>query len=492
MTLPREIRHKSFWNAAIIITTAIALYASFFSLANGIYVVYPFLYFMPIILFVYFYPDKGVVFTLGLSSTYLLIVYFMSSFNQELVAVSTAWFVIYVTIGVVISSFAEGLRDEERKYQEIFENSQAGIFTFHLNTHTIQEVNEKCANMLNFNRCDLNGKDLCSIMVDSVHQRRFIQKIHDKTNNKDIELLFKTSDGNVRQFLVSTSISPDQTVICSIIDVTEKKLADHVIRRAWDDLEVRVKERTEDLEKKNEELRAEIQERKRFEAAIQMANRKLNTLSAITRHDILNQTTAVIMYLSLSEEIAIDSSQKKYLKKIENIAWLIQKQIRFTRDYQAIGTSAPQWQDIGSTLSRVINDMKLENICIEKNIADIEIYADPLLEKAFYNLIENSIIHGQKTRAIRIYTHESTQGLTLIFEDDGIGIPYFAKERIFRREYYRGSGYGLYLTEEILSLTGISIRETGTPDQGARFEIQISTGSYRKEGDTKTDETMNE
>ena len=59
------------------------------------------------------------------------------------------------------------------------------------------------------------------------------------------------------------------------------------------------------------------------------------------------------------------------------------------------------------------------------------------------------------------------------------GIPEGAKERIFKREYYRNTGYGLFLSGEILSITGLSIRETGEPGKGARFEIRAPKGVYR-------------
>jgi signal transduction histidine kinase len=60
-----------------------------------------------------------------------------------------------------------------------------------------------------------------------------------------------------------------------------------------------------------------------------------------------------------------------------------------------------------------------------------------------------------------------------------VGIPEGAKERIFKREYYRNTGYGLFLSGEILSITGLSIRETGEPEKGARFEIVAPKGVYR-------------
>jgi signal transduction histidine kinase len=190
------------------------------------------------------------------------------------------------------------------------------------------------------------------------------------------------------------------------------------------------------------------------------------------------------MYLSLADEMSKDPDQKKYLKKIEEITQLIQKQIRFTRDYQAIGSSAPKWQDIDAMISSIIKDLILDGIRVETKIEKIEVFADLLLEKAFYNLLENSITHGKTVSLIRIYIQESSRGLNLVFEDDGIGIPYSAKEKIFHREYYRSTGYGLYLSQEILSITGISIRETGEPEQGARFELIIPKGSYRRESNS--------
>ena len=128
--LAPEKRQEIYWSVTIAVSIIITLASTVYSLSNGIYEVFPFVYFLPIILFVYFYPKRGVLFSVGLSTVYILLVYLYSNLDPQAVAVSTAWFVIFGTIGVVTSSFAEGLREEERKYRGIFENSQAGIFTF--------------------------------------------------------------------------------------------------------------------------------------------------------------------------------------------------------------------------------------------------------------------------------------------------------------------------------------------------------------------------
>jgi PAS domain S-box-containing protein len=465
--------------AGIILTSLLAIYSTIYSLTHGIYEIFPFLYFLPIIIFVYLYPNRGVIFSLILSSIYLILVYEFSGFNPGLVADSTAWFVIFVTIGVVTSSFAEGLRTEERKYRGIFENSQAGIFTFDLATFRIREMNIKCARMLNFERYDLLDSDLSRILAGSREREHFVQEIRARTQTGDMELHFTTRDDSIRQFLVSATLGSNNLVICSVIDITERKLAEKVIQKARDELELRVRERTGELTRANEVLKADIQERKRFEAVIQLANRKLNTLSSITRHDILNQITAIVMFLSLAEEAETDPTVIEHLHKIGQITRMIQKQIQFTRDYQNIGASSPQWQNIADTVDRAIKNLDTGSVRVETALDGLEVYADYMLEKVFYNLVDNSLRYGEKVSTCRVSYNLQDNGVTIIYEDDGVGVPAAVKEKIFRREYYRNTGYGLFLSLEILNITGLSIKETGTPGKGARFEIDIPKEVFR-------------
>jgi PAS domain S-box-containing protein len=467
------------WTAVIIVTIVIAILSTVYSLTHGITDVYPFIYFLPIILVVYFYPRRGVLSSVGISVIFIMLVYYYSGFNPTLVAVSTAWFVMFITIGVVTSSFAEGLRDEMKKYRGIFENSQAGIFTFHISSRRILEINGKFARMLKYDVDDLKEQDLSRILTEAGECDRFIRRIQTAAQTGEMELLFTNREGAMRQFLVTASVAQNNIVICSAIDITERKLAEQVIAKARDELERRVKERTDELMLANDELKAEIQERKRFEAAIQLANRKLNTLSSITRHDILNQITAIVMYLSIAEEVVNDPVTLEHLKKIEQITKLIQKQIRFTSDYQNVGASTPQWMNVVATIDDVIADLDLKGVRIEYDAGDLEIFADSLFAKVFFNLIDNSLRHGEHVTSIRFSYMENDNELILSCEDDGIGIPENAKERIFKREYYRNTGYGLFLSEEILSITGLSIKETGEPGKGARFEIHVPKGGYR-------------
>jgi PAS domain S-box-containing protein len=223
----------------------------------------------------------------------------------------------------------------------------------------------------------------------------------------------------------------------------------------------------------------DITENKRMEDALALACQKMNLLSSITRHDILNQLTVLSGYLTLSEEFTSDEKLLSFIKKETAATERINQQITFTKEYQDIGVHAPQWQNIHDMIISAANLLDMSLVDLQVNLNDIEIYADPLSGKVFYNLLENAIGHGEKTSMIRFSARENGDKLTIICEDNGVGIDAETKKHLFVRGYGKNNGYGLFLIREILAITGISIIENGEPGKGARFEITVPNGAYR-------------
>jgi PAS domain S-box-containing protein len=223
----------------------------------------------------------------------------------------------------------------------------------------------------------------------------------------------------------------------------------------------------------------DITDRKRIEDAIHLANKKLNLMNDITRHDILNTITGIFGLIDMAVASGNKEELARLLEQIKEEGRLIQRQITFTRDYQGVGVHAPVWQNVRDIAARAISGLSSPGVSIEVELEETEIFADPLLEKVFYNLADNAIRYGERLTTIRFYYQISDIGLTLICEDDGVGIPDNAKARIFERGVGRNTGMGLFLTREILRITGISIRETGVYGKGARFELIIPNGTWR-------------
>jgi signal transduction histidine kinase len=154
--------------------------------------------------------------------------------------------------------------------------------------------------------------------------------------------------------------------------------------------------------------------------------------------------------------------------------------IKFTKDYQDIGLYRPQWQYLKNIVSLLANTVDLGEVILRNELGRLEIYADPLFEKVVYSLLENAIRHGGQITFIRLSYRIVSAGCLVICEDNGVGVPDEDKEKIFLREFGKHTGFGLFLSREILSITGFSIRETGIPGNGARFEILIPEGSFRE------------
>jgi len=222
----------------------------------------------------------------------------------------------------------------------------------------------------------------------------------------------------------------------------------------------------------------DISEQKTTESALREALRNLGLMNSITRHDVLNQLTGMFGYLEFCLAASTDPKVLEVIRKALQAAETMKTQILFTRDYQEIGNSAPRWQSLESVFLRAAQTLTLTGIAIESRFEEHWVYADPLIEKVFFNLLENSLRHGGHVSRVLVYTRENDEGLTILYEDNGVGIPPGAKEKIFRREYFRNTGLGLYLSREILGITGLAIRETGAAGEGARFEIHVPKGAY--------------
>ncbi len=223
----------------------------------------------------------------------------------------------------------------------------------------------------------------------------------------------------------------------------------------------------------------DITETRRAEDAIRIANKKLNMLSSITRHDILNQIMGLRTYLELSKELEQDPGSLRYIEKEIAAADAIGQQIEFTRFYQDIGVEVPEWHDLRKVIRGAAGQLNLEGITLELMDRDTEIFADPLVGKVFYNLMENSLRHGVHVTRIGFFLEETEAGATISYRDDGTGIALDDKPKLFTRGFGKHTGLGLFLSREILSITGITIVENGKPGEGVHFEITVPKNAYR-------------
>lgn len=225
----------------------------------------------------------------------------------------------------------------------------------------------------------------------------------------------------------------------------------------------------------------DVTERKEAELALADANRKIRLLTSITRHDIRNQLTGLSGYLELSRDsVGNPSDMTRYVDKMQVVAKAIENQIAFTRDYENLGGGPPVWQDVSSCVRKGMEGLPFGNVQVHTDPFNLEILADPLLGKVFYNLFDNALRYGgSRMTTIRVSSFTETTSQVLVITDDGEGVAEKDKERVFKKGFGKNTGLGLFLTREILSLTGITIVENGEPGRGARFEIRVPADKVR-------------
>ncbi len=229
-----------------------------------------------------------------------------------------------------------------------------------------------------------------------------------------------------------------------------------------------------------ETVARDITERMRYEEALRQVNKKLNLLSSVTRHDVLNQLSVMVGWLQIAMQGEKDAEVREHMGKSMEAANTMRSQLEFTGDYKRIGMRRPTWLDLEEAFTRGTGGVAMDGLLVTTDIDGLEVFCDAMLERVFHNLVVNTVRHSGGAKHASLKHRFEDDSLVIVYEDDGKGIPEKEKEMIFERGYGVGTGYGLYLAREILSMTGSGIRETGVEGKGVRFEISVPKGNFRR------------
>ena len=341
--------------------------------------------------------------------------------------------------------YQDTLHASEVRYHRLFETAQDGIIILDEETGKIIDVNTFLLEMLGYPLEYFIGRHLWELgfIKDKTIAQNAFTELKTKGYIRYEDLPLETKDGR----------SMDVEFISNVYLVGDKKIIQCNIR--------------------------DITARKRVENALALASRKLNLLSSITRHDINNQLMTVNGFLDIVHQKVRDPALKDYFTRIEKASSRISAMIRFTKEYEDIGVNAPIWQDCRTLVGTATKQAPLGTVQVKNDLpAGLEVLADPLIVKVFYNLMDNAARYGGKITNIRFSAIDRDDTKVLVCEDDGDGIPPNEKEKIFERGFGKNTGLGLAISLEILAITGITIRENGEPGKGARFEITVPNGAW--------------
>lgn len=224
----------------------------------------------------------------------------------------------------------------------------------------------------------------------------------------------------------------------------------------------------------------DISDRKREEAELVQANRKLKALSQFTTHDMSNIITVIQGYCQYAADLATEFAVKEILEKQAHSIEEMEDIIAFIREYESLGAAPPLWLDIGDLIGQLSAKTEASGVLLKIDLSGLEVYSDMIFDRIINELVNNALRHGNNLSEIRFSSREDNEGLILLCEDDGTGIPEDEKERIFEKGHGKGTGNGLYFIKRALTMLGMSIREAGIPGKGASFEIALPKGMFRR------------
>ncbi|NMB78113.1 MAG: transporter substrate-binding domain-containing protein [Methanomicrobiales archaeon] len=260
-----------------------------------------------------------------------------------------------------------------------------------------------------------------------------------------------------------------------ITNITERKLAEQESALKSEELHAAYEEMTATAE----ELKRNCEELGRSQAALAQARKKLNIINTITFQDIGNAIFSLAGYYELDKNLLPEEKAQNYRAKEIGSIHTIADSLKFAEYYQNLGLNPPRWQPVGQAFLFGISHMDLSRLTRHLDVDGLEIYADPLLETVFFTLADNVLRHGRTATEIRLFSEKTGSGIRIVFEDNGAGIAMEEKELIFARAPATKKGMSLFLAREILEITGITIKETGEPGKGARFEMLVPDGAWR-------------
>lgn len=355
----------------------------------------------------------------------------------------------------------DALKESEEFNLMLLENLPDYIAVYDEEGH-VQFINAACRQGLGISPEEAKEMDIISYVVPA-QQEDVKEELRQRLagiGHPPYEVQFRSKEGTIMTLLlraVPIMQSGRRVIMVLLTDITERTQFEEQLRQYSSDLE-------------------------RTSQALALANQKLSLMTKVTRHDITNQLTVMEGYLTLAKDEKDLISISDFLDHASIASRRIAAMIEFTRDYQEIGVKAPIWKNLKTLVETAVKDVPQWKITVVLDIpCNIEVFADPLIVKVFYNLIENAVRYGKGATTLRFALEERTREVILSCEDDGTGIPPEEKDKIFERGYGKGTGLGLFLAREILSITWMTIKETGEYRKGARFEITVPTGVWRQE-----------
>lgn len=235
MTMRQERQLWTLWDFVLIGLVLLSVFIAnifIYYLYQGTVFVLTNFFYIPVIFAAFEYPKRGIFVSSSLALIYFAVIYTFLSDDPTAITSATMQFYVFVAVGTMVSHLSNELREQELRYRGIFDHSEAGVFLIDRKEHKIVEANEQSAALVGHPRSELAGKHISMVWYDQADMETFFSRLKKEYAISGYETRFQTRDGSVRWVLISASILEDWEIVCTVVDISERKQTEReIIRR---------------------------------------------------------------------------------------------------------------------------------------------------------------------------------------------------------------------------------------------------------------------
>ena len=185
------------------------------------------LFYFPILYGTYFYPKKGLYLAGVCALVFEVLSYFYIYPSTVDLISTTGQAILFICVAVVVAYFTDKVNTSEARYRSIFETSLLGIVLFDQNSFAIKLTNRQTELMLGYSEEELAGMHFSDLFASPDEQHRFFERLGSNEPISDFETRFRNREKEPVWVALSWRRITDNMVSCSIIDIDDRKRAEH-------------------------------------------------------------------------------------------------------------------------------------------------------------------------------------------------------------------------------------------------------------------------